>query len=66
MTPQQFQEEFEELLKKYAGVCTLVAIPTKTYGKDGYWHDDATIQIAVVPPSGVPSPLSNEGGIVQA
>ncbi len=60
MTPDQFQAEFEALLKKYAGVCTIVAVPVKSYGKDGFWHDDAELRVAVVPPSGVPSATSDQ------
>ncbi len=60
MTPETFQQEFEALLTKYSGVCTVVAIPTRIYGKDGYWHDSAELRVAVVPPSGVPSATSDQ------
>ena len=60
MTPNTFQAEFETLLTKYSGVCTVVAVPTKIYGLDNYWHDSAELRVAVVPPTGVPSATSDQ------
>lgn len=61
MTPQDFQAEMEALMKKYEGVCTLVAVPTNLHGKDGYWHPDAEIRVAVVPSA--PTGLGTNDGV---
>lgn len=58
MKVEDFQKEFEALLAKYSGICTIVAVPTNVMGKDGYWHPSAEIAVASVPKGGVPSPVS--------
>lgn len=66
MDAQSFSKELEALSDKYKGVCALVAVPTNVMGQDGYWHPSAEISIASMPPQGVASPMSNNGGIIQA
>lgn len=66
LTTETFYKELSALQEKYKGVCAIVAIPTNVLGKDNYWHPSAEVTIASVPAQGVESPLSNNGGIIQA